>query len=251
VHDPDVVAFEIRRPWPTRSSNPAVRRWYFGRRRAIPSSPAEAEALAAGRDPFPWWKPSSWSPHWTVAGKALYFPPLITVWHAEPSGADSGEICKHYERYQDTAGNWQYKSLHGWRWHAHHWKIQVHPLQQLRRRLLTRCAWCTGRGRGRDQVNHSMSWDGPRGRWWQGEPGLYHQDCALVYGAHHCCVCEKPELEHGTYGRCSSCGKARAFGASTAQIDRMRVAAGVPRGRRDWAVYTTVCTMAAQDRAAR
>jgi hypothetical protein len=74
MHDPYVVAFEIRRPWP--------RRVHWGTRR------------------------------W-------YFPPIITVWHVEPGGHDSGEICRHYDRETKKITN-------GWRWHVWHWKLQIH-----------------------------------------------------------------------------------------------------------------------------
>jgi len=97
---------------------------------------------------------------WTVAGHGLYWPSLITVWHREPGGNDSGEVC----------------SRSSWIWHVHHWKIQVHPLQDLRRRLLTRCEEC-GR-KGRPNVSHQ--WDREPGHWWRGERGLYHRECSSL-----------------------------------------------------------------------
>jgi len=60
MHDPMVVAFEIRRPWPRR-------RRLVGRR---------------------------------------YWPALITIWHVEPNGHDSGEVCKHSHRWQEPDGTW-------------------------------------------------------------------------------------------------------------------------------------------------
>jgi hypothetical protein len=135
MHDPMVVAFEIRRPWPHRSSLPNRQRWS--------------------------WRP----PFVTAAGRAFYFPALVTVWHVEPGGRDAFEVCKHSGR---------------WRWHVRHWHLQVRPLQRLRRRLLTRCAGCGGPSRQGAPVNVSEQWDGPRGRWWKGEPGLFHAGCALA-----------------------------------------------------------------------
>lgn len=220
MHDPLVVAFELRRPWPQRSSLPETEgdksvRWRVRRHNELP-----------------WWKPSSYSTHWRMAGRDYYWPSLITVWHREPGGRDSGEVCKHYRRWQDEAGEWQWKILHGWRWHAHHWKVQIHPLQAWRRRLLTRCEWCKGRHRHGDPVNMSHSWDSPRGRWWQGEPGLYHRDCSAIATAHRSCSCEDPITEYEGYGQCARCGRHRAFQATSERIARVRELQTIPTGAR-------------------
>lgn len=179
MHDPLTVAFEIRRPWPRR---------YKAR---------------------------------TVDGRELparhYWPALITVWHREPGGLDSGEVCRPFG---------------SWRFHVHHWRIQVHALQALRRRLLTRCAWCGGRSVKGDAVNVSHQWDGPRGRWWQGEPGLYHGDCSAIHRAHATCVCEWPVLEYDRYGRCARCSRSRAFGMTEENLERARQLSAIPAGAR-------------------
>lgn len=206
MHDPHVVAFEIRRPWPRRERH------------------------------------------------GLYWPTLITVWHVEPGGRDSGEVCRHYTRIPVGNGQWTTQHHHGWRWHVHHWRIQVHPLQALRRWALTRCAWCDGRQRKNDPVNVSHSWDGPRGRWWQGEPGLYHHDCSSVASAWAQCVCkqgvwDEHSSEHGPYGRCAVCNKGRSFGMTDARLARLRLLAEVPRGARDRAVYERVCELARAEQA--
>jgi len=115
MHDPLVVAFTIRRPWPKRRHNPARSRWW---------------------------------------------PPLITVWHREPSGRDAGTVC-------------------GWRthWrHPHHWHLQVHPTQTLKRWLWSRCAWCGGRFRW-GTAPCSLDWNGPGPRWFRGEPMVLHGEC--------------------------------------------------------------------------
>lgn len=191
MHDPHVVAFEIRRPWPridgwkTEHAARTGQRWQFN------------------------------GAFWVVAGRGIYWPGLITVWHRDPSGYDH-TICR--------AKKWQL--------HVHHWKIQVQPLQHLRRRLLTRCAWCSGRHRKGDAVNISHQWDGPRGRWWQGEPGLYHRDCSLIKTAHSTCVCEQPVLEHDGYGQCARCIRHRSYGATAEWITRARELAAIPSGER-------------------
>jgi hypothetical protein len=195
MHDPLVVAFEIKRPWPTK------------------------------RDSHGW----------------RYWPALVTVWHREPNGHDSGEVCKHY-RHDKVTG--KTTILHAWRWHAHHWKIQIHALQELRRRLLTRCAWCGGRSTKRDAVDHSLSWDGPRGRWWRGEPGLFHGDCASIHVAHGSCTCDDPLTDRDGWGTCSLCGKGRSWGVSEHTLSIHRGLAIIPAGTRDRAVYDRVISEA-------
>lgn len=187
MHDPLVVAFVVRRPWPRRVNR-------------------------AGR---------------TSAGRRWHWPPLVTVWHVEPGGYDSGEVCKHHRRYVDRE-----RVRIGWKLHVWHWRLQVHPLQHLRRWLLTRCAWCGGRHTRRDPVNHSLSWDRQRRRWWRGEPGLYHGDCAGVYLAHGACTCDDPLTDHAGHGRCALCGRRRSYGVSAETLARQRQLAALPAGAR-------------------
>lgn len=198
MHDPLTVAFEIRRPWPeivdwrTEQAARTGTRWRIG------------------------------SPFWVLAGRGLYWPSLITVWHRDPSGYDD-TTCRGTR----------------WRWHTHHWRFQVRPLQDLRRWLLTRCAWCGGRSVKGDPVNHSHSWDGPRGRWWQGEPGLFHADCSSIKRAHSACVCAVPVLDGGNYGRCAVCDRYRPFGFTADNLARARDLQTIPHGgRRDDAKET-------------
>lgn len=142
MHDPLTVAFEIRRPWP--KSN----KWK-----------TEHSARTETRWQFN-------GAFWVIAGHGLYFPGLITVWHRDPSGYDD-TTCR--------GSRWRM-----WRFHVHHWRLQIHPLQQLRRRLFTRCEVCGGRSTKTSRVNFSQQWDRPRGHWWQGEAGLAHMECRGV-----------------------------------------------------------------------
>lgn len=182
MHDPLVVAYEIRRPWPTKRDSTGWRHW----------------------------------------------PPLITVWHREPGGHDALTICR--KRAQAPDGGWKYSDT--WRWHINHWKIQVPALQELRRRLLTRCTWCGGRSRKGDAANMSHQWDGPRVRWWQGERGLYHGDCSSIAHAHHTCLCEAPLTDQDGYGWCARCGKYRGYGKTEEHLARMRELAAIRAGQR-------------------
>lgn len=65
------------------------------------------------------------------------------------------------------------------RWHVWHWKIQIHPWQQFRRWLLTRCALCGKRFKyGESPV--SLSWHSPKTKFLRGEVGCYHADCSGI-----------------------------------------------------------------------
>jgi hypothetical protein len=208
MHDPLVVAFEIRRPWPKRARY------------------RDAKPVPEGKRPKPRW---SWSlPFFTFAGFGWYFPSLITIWHREPGGHDSGEVCKHHHRAQDANGDWQWVFHRAWRFHVHHWKIQVHPLQHLRRWLLTRCEWCGGPSRKGDAVNVSHQRDGERGPWWRGARGLFHHDCSTVQRAHNRCVCDLAELSQSDYGKCGRCGLFRAYNQPAYPDEATRLLKSLP-----------------------
>lgn len=258
MHDPMVVAFDIRRPWPQRDKHhdakPGKPRWQIRYHHICGDHCGSERAKHEASNPFPWWRPSSYQMFWTVAGRGWYWPSLITIWHVEPGGADSGEVCKHQKRVQQNDGTWKYRLLSGWRWHVHHWRIQVRPLQGLRRRLLTRCEWCGGRSRNGDAVNVSNG-GRQRTRWWRGERDLMHVDCSAVQRAHRVCLCTAPVCDNADstgqpYGFCARCGRSRPFQATDAQLDRMRMLAAVPAGKRDRAVYAQVCELAKAERQA-
>lgn len=256
MHDPLVVAWGIRRPWPQRSSLPATGdpvRWRIRLHHSCGTWCADDPPHKSGS--FPWWKPGSYMSHWRLAGRDFYWPPLVTVWHREPGGRDALTVCSR--RYQDKAGKWHYSK--GWKWHVFHveWRkplicvpfltviqlpypvirqgyhLQFPPLQQLRRRLLTRCAWCGQRDAKGSAVNVSMQWDGPRGRWWQGEPGLYHSECTGRAEADRTCTCDDPLLAgRSSYGRCLLCGRFRPHGLTPERLARARMLQAQPAGQR-------------------
>lgn len=62
------------------------------------------------------------------------------------------------------------------RWHFWHWKLQIHPWQQLRRRLFDRCAHCGKPFIKECPVSHS--WHSKPTRWFRSAEGLYHGECS-------------------------------------------------------------------------
>lgn len=63
------------------------------------------------------------------------------------------------------------------RWHVHHWRVQVHWVQNFKRWAFSRCAACGKRFRwGYAPVSHM--WDGGGPRWFRSEPEVYHGQCS-------------------------------------------------------------------------
>lgn len=253
MHDPMVVAFNIPRPWPKRDRMHDAKpgkpeRWKIRHHHVCSNYGCEAEH--AGQKFFPWYRPGSYSMFWVLAGRGWYWTPLITVWHREPGGHDSGEICKHHKKVKGGYGQpTRIKVTNAWKWHVHHWHIQVPALQELRRTLLTRCEWCGGPSRKGDRVNVSHQWNNPPSRWWQGSRGLFHGDCSSFEHASKLCLCSDP-APIGTgmsYGRCGKCGKFCQPGKSMNLLLRQRLLASVPRGQRSPSVMAKVEELAGME----
>lgn len=71
------------------------------------------------------------------------------------------------------------KEQHWWqhpRWHIHHWKFQVHPLQSFKRWAFTRCAAC-GNGFRWNESGYTTSWSGGGPQWFRSEQHVYHDKC--------------------------------------------------------------------------
>lgn len=196
MHDPMVVAHEIPFPLPRRvkwrESHYKGRRWGFTRSRRT-----NAENL--GEPVYRWWRPKGWT--FALGGRVYGLRHLATIWHVEPKGRDSGEVCRHYVRSTDqrpsawrvrlspflkahprrdtpddpAAGN-AWIADRAWKWHVHHWHIQIGFLQGLRARLFDRCTLCGRKGR----PNLSHQWDGDHLGWWKfkSRKGLYHRECS-------------------------------------------------------------------------
>lgn len=198
MHDPMTVAFEIRYPWKAYSKAeraarpndsftqdyraPFITIWHVDPERRGDDDSCDwhnrkgelnekERAVAEAR----------WDME-TIMGNAPHFPG-----------------SREYKRWKplDKALHdllWKPSRTHWWqvhpRWHVWHWRIHVHPWQDLRRWLLTRCCKCGQRFQfGESPV--SGSWDRNSPRWFRGEEGLYHMDCSRP-GASNVAQCEKP-----------------------------------------------------------
>ncbi len=71
--------------------------------------------------------------------------------------------------YASIIYGWILRSNRKWwqhpRWHIHHWSIQFHPLQRLKRRYWDKCCMCGKRG---FKGSAYSDWDGTR---------IWHQEC--------------------------------------------------------------------------
>jgi hypothetical protein len=169
MHDPMKVAHEIRYPW---------KKW--GPRR--PSPFRDSEFSRTYRESF------------------------ITIWHVDPEKRGSDDSCDWFNknRYRKAFGTDFNRRINelpepsrelfsllenivGWkrswyrhpRWHFWHWELQIHPAQQLKRWLFSRCAGCGKHfAYGESPVTHSWNSTGPR--WFRSESNSYHQGCAAV-----------------------------------------------------------------------
>jgi len=63
------------------------------------------------------------------------------------------------------------------RWHIHHWKIQIHPLQMLKRTLFSKCCQCGRRLHWGESVG-SNNWNAEGPRWFKGEKDLICSTCS-------------------------------------------------------------------------
>ena len=62
------------------------------------------------------------------------------------------------------------------RWHVHHWSIQVHFIQNLKRWLFSRCAGC-GKRFSWGEAPTSTQWEGTGPLWFKSEADVYHHEC--------------------------------------------------------------------------
>lgn len=160
MHDPMVVAFEVRLPFPIRQkwsdAKPGKPRWISRRRRTNEDH--------LGQPIYRWWRPAGYN--WRLAGRSFRSARLATVWHNEPGGRDSFAVCQN--KHQQADGTWKYNRR--WAWHVHHWSVQVHLWRRIKRFLFERCHLC---GRhypwGYAPIGHGFD-----------SPHSYHRECSSL-----------------------------------------------------------------------
>lgn len=99
-------------------------------------------------------------------------------------GTRSGSIRDQARRMAWVVYAWILRQDRPWwkhpRWHWWHWRIQVHPLQDLKRWLFSRCKGC-GKKFPWGYVPVSGDWDADGPRWFRGEDNVYHRECMTEY----------------------------------------------------------------------
>jgi hypothetical protein len=116
--------------------------------------------------------------------------PMILSLTSNPIGNMQSELsaCISQEEmrslFRIVASNYLRSRRPWWKhpkWHVWHWRLQVHPLQKLKRFLFSRCAVCGKRFRwGYAPVSHVWHGEGPR--WFRREKGVMHHECARKDG---------------------------------------------------------------------
>lgn len=114
------------------------------------------------------------------------------VWFAEnPTDSMWNTITNHYnekrEQRIESLAAMVYGCILRWtsswwrhpRWHVHHWKVQVHCVQNLKRWLFSRCSVCKrGFKWGESVIGHS--WHGTGPLWFRSETHVSHDRCSGI-----------------------------------------------------------------------
>lgn len=175
MHDPMSVAHEIRYPWPW------PKRAFSGTRELLITIWHIDPELRGDDDSCDWFnhkRPRN------AAESALAEAQwdLETLLDNEPHYPSSREhlafqrlkAATHAFLHRPSRTHWW--QLHP-RWHVWHWRIQIHPVQDFKRWAFSRCAGCGRRfAFGYSPVSHS--WNGTGPRWFRGERGVFHSECA-------------------------------------------------------------------------
>ena len=151
--------------------------------------------------------------HWSKKADKFLNQNLFNILHFAENSCDSlytgiNQIYgkeKKEQRIKEMAScvyGWVIRADLPWyrytRWHVHHWKIQIHPLQKLRRWLLSRCSQC-GKGFKWNESVCAHGWDSPLPRWFEGLRGereiMHHACSSSLYGS----SCKVPPVNGNEY----------------------------------------------------
>jgi hypothetical protein len=185
VHDPMTVAFRIPYPWrdkPTQLFPKGYRHSFITIWHRDPEKRGNDNSCdwAGFHRPLNEREEALWhalDDLFHKLGNAPYYPDP-RLWGRDPHGEDprGWGVVGNAQRAVST---WQLRSRYRWhpRWHFHHWRLQVHPLQAFKRWAFTRCHLCGGRFAWGESGMGTWSGEGPR--WFRNER-LTHMRCAGV-----------------------------------------------------------------------
>ena len=218
MHDPEVEAFSIRRPWPKVSK-------------------LTREYETSFRGAF-----------WRFWGLELYWPAMVTVWHVEPGGADIGTVCGW--------GTWRKHPRH-WKLQFHTWQeLRRRAFDRCswcggksRKRDVVNCSY------GWDPTSEPDHWWQSKHGVYHGDclsVDTAHNSCvcSLVDGG----PWENTLHDGIPYGNCSTCGGFRRMEAGDhasyiAHIATTGLMKSIPAGERDPEVMKRVRAIWAAHRA--
>ena len=147
MHDPDVVVFDIHAPIPRLAP-----KWYkklprTGIRRVRGTGPGNL-----GKPIYPWYRPQGYNV--TIIDNSVKLLELATVWHHEPGGKDSGQVCGHLPSGSDIT----WPNIR-WAWqHRDHIRIQWQLGRSFWRWYVQRCDECGHRFR-RKEARFGTGWN--------------------------------------------------------------------------------------------
>lgn len=131
-----------------------------------------------------------------VEGRSVSTP-FITIWHVDPGVCDNDDSCYEGMRaYYSGRGEvdgypgqldqmWWFNKALAWRLHFWHWRVQIHPLQNLKRWLSSRCDYC-GEGFAWGEIpvtTHDDPYQNNQPGWLWSERDVFHSECFSEYYA--------------------------------------------------------------------
>lgn len=199
MHDPMIVAFEIRYPWPFPKRSPwpdaepcrglLATIWHVDPERCYPGIARDDDSCdwhgrARPQNPKEMAITEALCDLEGVIGNApFYGSEHYFVEYGNPATGERtvhGRLGKNFENLQEAVRLWQQRDRRWWqhpRYHFWHWRIQIRPLGNLKRRLFSRCQVCRGRFAW-GEVVIGTSWHGTGPRWFRGEEHVSHQACS-------------------------------------------------------------------------
>jgi len=179
MHDPMTVAFDIRSPFARRQAG----RWSY---RPSLITIWHRDPEKRGNDNSCDWagfhrplnaREQALADAWGNLSHTLGNPPFypdVRLYGTAPHTEDDHSLIREMNHAFYT---WQHRGRIRWhpRWHVHHWRIQVHPVQKFRRWAFSRCVGC-GRRYSWGYAPVSGQWGGSGPRWFRSESN-YHQEC--------------------------------------------------------------------------